>query len=184
MAHSDDSPAPPSPADEPARLPWQRKAVGWLKDAALFVVILAVGSVVIGKLRAPDLPDIAPDFALVDVDGQTHRLSDLKGKKVVLNFWATWCAPCRAEVPMIADFVDDHPEVEVWGVAVDGRHPQLKEKARDIGINYLVLRGTDDVVRTYGASTVPTTVFVDENGRITSAHVGVITQLQLWWETL
>ncbi|MCP4499707.1 MAG: TlpA family protein disulfide reductase [Deltaproteobacteria bacterium] len=129
---------------------------------------------VMGKLRAPDLPEVAPDFSLKTLDGKVVRLSDFRGKKVVLNFWATWCAPCRVEIPLINSFVDANDDVIVLGIATDGRNKALAEHVEKLGITYPVLRGTNTA----------TTVFVDEDGHIDGAHVGIITQFQLWWGTL
>ena len=170
MANADDTNAPTTSDDAAVAVPWQRRAVGWLKDAALFVVILAVGSVVIGKLRAPDLPEVAPDFALVDVDGQTHRLSDLKGKKVVLNFWATWCAPCRKEMPQLAELQEEFggEDFEVLTLATGRNSPAgIKKFFADNGITNLP-RHQDPkqaVAREMAVLGLPITVILDRDGK-------------------
>lgn len=172
---------PPTAAPSPP--PRRSRAWGWIRDVLIVLSLAFVGSVVFGWLRAPDLPANAPAFTLRDLDGAEVSLRDYRGRKVVLNFWATWCTPCRAEVPMVSSFARSNPEVAVVGVAVDGSVNNLRRAAADLGIDYQILRATPDVVKAYGASTVPTTVFVDEEGRVDSVHVGLITTPQLWFAT-
>lgn len=166
--------------DKPSR---KKKILGYAKSAAIYLVIFIALSTVLGQLRAPDLPDQAPPFRLFGLDGQVYDSAQLKGKKVVLNFWAPWCGPCRVEVPMIRNFANNNPEVLVLGVAVDGGKNGLPAAAQDLGITYPVAMGSQEVVRSYKATTLPTTVVIDETGKIVMTHVGIITQLQLWWAT-
>lgn len=170
---------------EPETKPASRRsrAWGWFRDVSVVLVLAFAGSVVFGWLRAPDLPPMAPAFTLFDLDGERVSLEDFRGQKVVLNFWATWCTPCRAEVPMVSSFARSNPNVVVLGIAVDGSERKLRQAAADLGIDYRILRATPAVVKEYGASTVPTTVFVDENGAVDSVHVGLITSPQLWFAT-
>lgn len=154
-----------------------------VRELLLYLALAAVLSTVIGRLRAPELPEEAPPFTLRDLDGARVSLADFRGRKVVLNFWATWCAPCRVEIPAFSRFARNHPDIVVLGIAVDGEPDELARAARELGIDYRVLVGTPDVVRRYGASTVPTTVVVDEDGRVKNAHVGVMLDPQLWLAT-
>jgi thiol-disulfide isomerase/thioredoxin len=162
---------------------WRSRLAGIAKELAIAVLLFAVLSTVIGRLRAPDLPEHAPPFTLQNLAGEQVSLADFRGKTVVLNFWATWCAPCRAEIPMISGFAKDNPHIVVLGVSVDGSREQLAKAAPELGIDYPVLVGDKRVQRAYGATTVPTTVVVDPEGRVTTAHVGVIFQPQLWLAT-
>ena len=87
----------------------------------------------------------APDFELKSLDGRTVKLSDFHGKVVVLNFWATWCAPCRVETPWLVDFYRQYKEqgLEVVGVSMDdGNQEHVAEFVKEMGINYTVLTGT------------------------------------------
>lgn len=132
-----------------------------------------------GQLRAPTLPEKAPEFELPVLDADTVHLADLRGSAVVLNFWAPWCGPCRAEVPQFNRFARSHPEVAVLGIATDGSTASLRAARSRLEIEYPVVVADRDTVEAYGVTTLPTTVFVDADGRITSAHTGMLTLPQL-----
>lgn len=170
---NDDDPTPPPPR------PWWRHALEWGGWLVLGVILLQV----VGSLRAPDLPDAAPDFALPDLHGQTVSLSDLRGQTVVLNFWATWCGPCRVEIPSFSAFADANPDITVLGIAADGPVPKLRKSATELGITYPVLVGDRDVLARYGVTTFPTTVVVGPDGEVRAAHTGMMFRPQLAWAT-
>lgn len=150
-----------------------------LGEIALLLVLAAGALVVVGWLRAPDLPQKAPDFTLVDLDGQEVRLADLRGRTVVLNFWATWCGPCRLEIPAFTAYAASHPDVAVLGVAVDGSRAELKAAARKLGIRYPVLIADPETRSAYGVEVLPTTVIIDADGDVASAHSGFMSGPQL-----
>lgn len=133
----------------------------------------------VGQLRAPDLPDAAPDFTLQTLEGETVQLSSLKGQTVVLNFWATWCGPCRVEIPQFSSFADANPDIPVLGIATDGTPGELKAASKKLGITYPVLRADAATVKAYGVDTLPTTVIVGPDGTIEAAHAGILTRPQL-----
>lgn len=147
------------------------------------LVLAMVLFVVIGRLRAPDLPDQAPDFTLQSLDGRTFTLSELHGKTVVLDFWAPWCGPCRFEIPWFAEFAQAHPEVVVLGLAVDGTPAELGAAVKQLGITYPVLRADAATERAYGVTTLPTTVIVGPDGAVKSVHTGIMTKPELAWAT-
>ena len=157
----------------------KRRILIWLRDLGLLVVAFFVLSTLFGRLRAPDLEGEAPPLVLPSLSGETIDLKALRGQTVVLNFWATWCGPCRAEIPMLNAFARSNPDIPIFGVAVDGRASELRAAKERFGIQYPVLVGTRSVVKRYGATTVPTTVVIDADGQIKSAHVGLITTPQL-----
>lgn len=159
------------------------RAWRWSLELALLALVFVVLSTVVGRLRAPDLPVEAPALALPDLQGRVVDLAELRGQTVVLNFWATWCAPCRVEIPSFSRFARDNPDIVVLGVAVDGDTASLAPAAKELGIDYPVLVGDPDTVRRYGASTVPTTVVVGPDGRVKAAHVGIMLGPQLWLAT-
>jgi thiol-disulfide isomerase/thioredoxin len=137
----------------------------------------------IGLWRAPDLPKEAPGFVLQDLDGEPVALDSFKGRPVVLNFWATWCGPCRTEIPSFVEFAEENPDIVVLGVAVDGSSSELKAAAKQLGITYPVLLATQEIKTAYGVSTLPTTVVIDPEGEVSTAHTGMMFGPQLAWAT-
>lgn len=122
----------------------------------------------------------APDFSLKDASGASVKLSDYRGKVVLLNFWATWCGPCKVEIPWFIEFQQqykDHGFV-VLGVAMDEEGwDAVKPYMTDRKLNYRVLLGNDSVTQLYGGvDSLPTTFVIDKEGRIASAHVGLVAK--------
>ncbi|UCH77525.1 MAG: TlpA family protein disulfide reductase [Candidatus Coatesbacteria bacterium] len=114
----------------------------------------------------PDEP--APDFALTDLYGKEYRLADFRGSIVVLNFWATWCPPCRQEIPDLIEFARDHEgEVVVLSVTVDDPTTDVAAFAAEYGINYPILRDDGETAAAYLGATggIPQTYFLDAEGR-------------------
>ena len=118
---------------------------------------------------------MAPDFELISTDGKKLKLSDFKGKVVIINFWATWCPPCRKEIP---DFVQLQKEynsnLQILGVSLDtGTKNDVIPFMKEYKMNYPVLYGTAGVVRDYGdIQSIPTTFVIDQNGNIVNNFVG------------
>lgn len=119
----------------------------------------------------------APDFELSSLDGRKVRLSDFRGKAVVLNFWATWCPPCKVEMPWFVDMQNQYGKdgLVVVGVAMDDTEPsKIAEFAHEMGVNYPVLLGTDKVSDDYGnVQYLPTTFFIDRDGVIVDKSAGL-----------
>ena len=153
-----------------------------LRDWGLSILAVALIFHFLGQWRAPDLPVAAPEFVLSDLDGNPVALSSFHGRPVVLNFWATWCGPCRMEVPSFSDFAEANPEIPVLGVAVDGSTSELRATSEAWGMTYPVLLASEEVKEAYGVSTLPTTVIIDPEGRVHSAHSGIMFRPQLEWE--
>lgn len=169
----------PSVETEAAHRPWWgRWGRGLAKGMGVALAAVAVVSVA-GWLRAPALPDQAPEFALPDLQGETVALSDLRGSPVVVNFWATWCGPCRVEAPALSRFADRHPDLVVLGLAADGSAPQLRKARQDLGIRYTILRADRATLEAYRIDTFPTTVFVDAQGQVTTSYTGMLLDPQL-----
>jgi peroxiredoxin len=110
----------------------------------------------------------APDFVLTDLQGNLVKLSDLRGKAVVLNFWATWCPPCKEEIPWLVDMQKRYGSqgLQIVGVSMDDGDPKDVVKfAAANSINYPVLFGEDKVADQYGGiDYLPTTFYIDRNG--------------------
>ena len=119
----------------------------------------------------------APDFALKDADGKTVHLSDYKGKVVLLDFWATWCGPCRIEIPWFTDMErkkKDHG-FAVLGVSMDDNGwEDVKPFLAEMKVNYRVVIGDDPTTQAYGGvDSLPTTFLIDKQGKIAAIHVGL-----------
>jgi cytochrome c biogenesis protein CcmG, thiol:disulfide interchange protein DsbE len=123
----------------------------------------------------------APAFRVPALDGSGEvSLADHAGRVVVLNFWASWCAPCRNEMPALVEFADATPGVDVVGLAVTDRPADSRDFAREFGVDYdLGIDRRGDTIARYGASGLPVTVFVDEEGRVAQTAFGELTREQL-----
>jgi peroxiredoxin len=116
----------------------------------------------------------APGFTLTDMNGHPVSLADFRGKVVILDFWATWCPPCKREIP---DFIELQSQygskgLQVIGIGLD-EPEKLKAFALSNGMNYSVLMGTDDIAMKYGGiSGIPTTFVIDKSGNIVNRFEG------------
>jgi len=121
-----------------------------------------------------------PDFALKDATGATVKLSDYKGKVVLLNFWATWCGPCKIEIPWFMEFQKTYKDRDfaVLGVSMDeDGWDSVKPYIEEHKMNYRVLLGNDQVSQLFGSiDSLPTTIVIDRQGRIASMHVGLVAK--------
>ena len=116
----------------------------------------------------------APAFTLVDLGGKNVSLSDFQGKIVVLDFWATWCPPCRREIPDFISLQNQYASqgVQIVGIALD-EPEKVQAFARDNGMNYPVLLGNDAISAKYGGiDGIPTTFIIDRTGRIVNRFEG------------
>lgn len=120
--------------------------------------------------RASDgAPEAAPDFAVETFAGETLRLSDLRGKVVVLNFWASWCPPCRWEMPFFETISQEYKERDVvfLGVAISDTKEDAAEFADSVGVTYpLALDASGETARDYKVLGLPTTFLIDKDGVI------------------
>ena len=124
----------------------------------------------------------APDFTLQTLDGQPLSLSDLRGKPVVLNFWATWCPPCRAEMPELQAASEAYAAggVIVLGVNQDGTADEVRAYQTELGLSFpVVLDSAYDAVKVYQINSLPTTFFIDRDGVIRDSVVGQMNAAML-----
>ncbi len=161
--------------------------------ATLLVAILAMlaagkyldrarrhGSVnLVGDVRGA----LAPDFELNTLDGKRVKLSDYRGKAVLLNFWATWCSPCKVEMPWFVDMQNRYGNdgLVILGVAMDDSDtPKIAQFASEMGVNYPVLLGTDKVSEEYGnVLYLPTSFYIDRDGRIIGKGTGLLGRSEI-----
>ena len=120
----------------------------------------------------------APDFALKSLTGENLRLSEFRGEVVMINFWATWCGPCKVEIPGFIELYTRYRSqgLQVLGFDVDDSIPILKQYVQQMKMNYPVLigQGREDVLEAYGPMIgLPTTVIISRDGKICSRHTGL-----------
>jgi len=120
---------------------------------------------------------MAPDFTLQSLDGRSVRLADFRGKAVLLNFWATWCSPCKIEMPWFVELQKQYgPEgLQVVGVAMDDASTkEIADFAKEMGVNYPVLIGKESVGDAYGGvQFLPENFYIDRNGKVLDRAFGL-----------
>ena len=121
---------------------------------------------------------MAPDFELTTLDKRTFKLSDFRGKPIILNFWATYCGPCRVEMPWLVEIYKQYqPQgLEIVGVSMDdeGEQQKVSDFVREVGVDYTVLIGNHMVGDAYGgARFLPQTFFIDRGGHIAASVTGM-----------
>lgn len=149
--------------------------------AVTLIALISVAMVQAMEKEKPDnLPGLgvglkAPDFELKNLDGENVKLSDYQGKKVILNFWATWCPPCKAEMPDMQQFyTESGDEVVILAVNIDPQY-DVAGFAEKMGVNFPILLDEDDKVNnTYQVLTIPTTYFIDEKGIIRHKYLSAM----------
>jgi thiol-disulfide isomerase/thioredoxin len=119
----------------------------------------------------------APDFALQTLDGKTLRLSDFRGKGVLLNFWATWCVPCKVEMPWFVELQKQYASqgLQVLGVAMDDASAEdIAKFAKELGVNYPIVIGKEAVGDAYGGIPfLPATFYVGRDGKVVDKIYGL-----------
>jgi peroxiredoxin len=159
--------------------------------AVVIVVVVAIAAMLIGgqylthrgersgttTAGGPKPGTSAPDFALQSLDGKTVRLSDFRGKAVLLNFWATWCEPCKLEMPWFVELEKQYgPQgLAVVGVAMDDSDKdKIANFAKQMGVNYPVLLGKETVGDEYGGlEYLPTSFYIDRDGKVVQRVFGL-----------
>ena len=128
-----------------------------------------------GQAPAPEIGREAPDFTLKDLDGKSVRLKDLRGKVVFLNFWATWCPPCRAEMPDIEEVYQKYRDQDVVILGIDIQESAGKVRSFVEGGGYswtMLLDSTGKIAGMYKVRAIPTSYFIDREGVIKAVSIG------------
>ena len=129
-----------------------------------------------------DPPEMAPEFSLESLSDTSVAMDDLLGNTVIIDFWATWCAPCVKQVPVLNKFMDDNrgKGVEVIGISVDSKGWNvIRPFVQKHQIRYTVLLGDESLAQSYGALGFPATFVVAPSGKISHVHFGVISLSEL-----
>ena len=157
--------------------------------AGLVCAITAVGLLALGcspegeGSESQVAREAAPEFSLATLEGESVSLSSLRGKTVIIDFWATWCPPCEFQVPELNAFWADHSgdgDIAVFGISVDEGGPEVvRPWVEEKGVRYPILMGDDGLARRFGAMGFPTLVIIAPDGTIDSRHVGLVERESL-----
>jgi len=152
------------------------------------VILLLLGAAVVYTLYANFTKDTkqkvavgaqAPDFALVDMQGKKHKLSDYRGQGVFLNFWGTWCPPCKKEMPYINNQYHQYKDKGVQVLTVDIQESELavNQFAERLKLDFPIMIDTDkEVMSTYGIDPLPATFLINKNGEVVDYYTGELTE--------
>jgi len=148
----------------------------------LLLSVLAAGC---GGSKKPVQPFNAPDFTLQDTSGKTVKLSDFRGKAVMLDFWATWCGPCRVSMPLVQEFYMRHKDqgLIVIGLNMDDDPTDVPAFIQKYNITYpVLLAGNSAVARQYGMEGIPLFIFIDKQGQVADRFDGFSYEMPLAWQ--
>lgn len=143
----------------------------------IWISIPPAGATTSGKIPAPQTGFLAPDFSLQDMDGNVVTLSDLKGTPILLNFWASWCPPCRREMPAMQNAYNQYKDEGFVILAINSTNQDDIDTAStfvsDLGITFPILLDTyGQASKDYQVRSLPTSFFIDQNGTITDIVIG------------
>jgi len=126
----------------------------------------------------------APDFVLESTDGKEVRLSDFKGQVILLDFWATWCPPCRFSTPVLAELDKKYREkgLIIIGISLDDDHSEVKPYMEDNEIEHIMLYSDDKIDRLYRIRSIPSFFLIDSEGIIVKQYEGYHPRLEKVWE--
>ncbi len=150
---------------------------------AIAVIMLLAFTLFMNCRKTPPQQETKEDFSLIDLDGVERTLSEQKGKVVLVDFWATWCPPCRVEIPYLIKIYDTYKDqgLIVWGIGLD-EEGKLRTFAEEHEINYPILVGNQTVSQKYNVQGIPTTILFNKKGTIAFRHVGFSPDLEKEFE--
>jgi cytochrome c biogenesis protein CcmG, thiol:disulfide interchange protein DsbE len=174
----------------PARVGFGRPAISRLPfpylvtSAVLPLILLAllIGRLTLGAAPAPLIGSAAPDFALADLDGNPVRLADLRGRPVIVNFWASYCASCVEEFPLLKSALAEHKAdgLAVVGIVFQDRSEAARAFMSRMGATWpAAMDSTGDVAQAYGIFAPPESFFIDREGRIAGLQIGELSRADL-----
>ena len=155
----------------------RRIFLGIVLCIALMVVYLVLPAKVPAAITAADSRKIAPDFTLTDAEGTAVKLSDQKGRIVLLDFWATWCHGCKIEIPWYVEFQNKYKDsgLVVIGVSMDDDGwKSVKPFLAENKLNYRVVIGDAALGKLYNVDSMPVTLLIDRDGKIADSHSGMV----------
>ncbi|MFQ6014429.1 MAG: redoxin domain-containing protein [Anaerolineae bacterium] len=160
----------------------QKRLDSWLSELRAGAEIELDQELSTPPSRSAEVGELAPDFTLTDLNGRDVSLGHFRGRPVLVNFWATWCPPCRIEMPIIQAAYEKYKEKGLVVLAVDiGEAPEAVERfAQDLGLTFTILLDNDGrVASLYRARAIPVSFFIDGEGVIVYKHIGAMTEERL-----
>jgi len=154
---------------------WMSKKVRTMNIKRLLVAVALTAFAATSLASSGLVGNKAPDFALKSSTGENLRLSEYRGEVVMINFWATWCGPCRQEMPLLDDLYNRYERVgfKLLGVNIDDNSQRAIDMMRELGVNFPVLfDASKDVSKLYEVNAMPVTVILDREGNVRHVHQG------------
>lgn len=150
-----------------------------IKIILRMVLILGIITVACGSREQAKQSDTA-DFTLYSIDGVEYTLSEFKGQVVVIDFWATWCPPCRNSIPVFIRLYQKYHEqgFTILGISLDNDEQALRDYSKQMKISYPVLIGNKEIAKAYQVSGIPKTIFLDKKGTVRKTQVGFAPELE------
>jgi peroxiredoxin len=154
-----------------------------LRTAILLILVAAVGYTLYANFTKDNIQKVeigkpAPDFALVDMNGERHKLSDYRGEGVFLNFWATWCKPCEREMPYIDNQYKHFKDKGVKVLTIDVGESELvvNNFIERHNLSFPVMIDKGEVQTAYGINPLPITFLIDKDGKVVRSHTGELNE--------
>ncbi|MBK3494268.1 thiol-disulfide oxidoreductase ResA [Viridibacillus sp. YIM B01967] len=165
----------------------KKKKRFYVRTVILAILVAAIAFTVYTTATKDTVPLLkvgaeAPDFSLVDLDGETHRLSDYKGKGVLLNFWGTWCKPCKKEMPAINSQYNAFKDQGIAVLSINQAQTvfEVENFTDSFNLDFpVVIDKTKSVTRTYNVNKLPASVFIDPEGKVVRVYEGEMTEKML-----
>lgn len=147
-----------------------------ITGSRLFVATLfSLVTLVSASSQALSLGENAPDFTLKTMSGSNLNLAEQRGNIIVINFWASWCGPCRTEMPILQDFHNQYEDlgVAVWGVNVEQENQAGLDYIKELGVDFpIFFDASNQISAAYNVEAMPTTVIIDRHGKVRSVFRG------------
>ncbi|WP_150284908.1 thiol-disulfide oxidoreductase ResA [Rummeliibacillus sp. TYF-LIM-RU47] len=159
----------------------------YLRIAILAVLVAAIVYTIYTTANKNDVKllkvgDDAPNFSLVDLNGKTHKLSDYKGQGVLLNFWGTWCKPCKKEMPAINDQYKEFKDqgIQILGINIAQSELEVASFTDKLGVEFpIVIDKTRSVMRAYNVDPLPATILINKDGKIENIITGEMKEKEI-----
>ncbi|AMX01001.1 thiol-disulfide oxidoreductase ResA [Rummeliibacillus sp. G93] len=159
----------------------------YLRIAILAVLVAAIVYTIYTTANKNDVKllkvgDDAPNFSLVDLNGKTHKLSDYKGQGVLLNFWGTWCKPCKKEMPAINDQYKEFKDqgIQILGINIAQSELEVTSFTDKLGVEFpIVIDKTRSVMRAYNVDPLPATILINKDGKIENIITGEMKEKEI-----